>query len=356
MGRSGLTSPFASVQAALDRRLDPGSKQPLAVAFSGGGDSLALLHLTLAWARANGRAVLALTVDHGLHPDSPQWTRNAGETARRLGADWRPLSWTGQKPAVGIPAAARQARHTLLALAAREVGAQVVLMGHTADDIAEGELMRVKDAPGMGRLREWAPSPVWPEGRGVFLLRPLLHARREALRNYLSGLGESWLDDPANEDVRHPRIRARRALEGAAPHPLTLLNDGGPTDLAESARVRGDGSMLIPRAALAAAGSTAAPVLAAALVCVSGGRRPPRGKPLRRVLDRISQEDRFTVTLSGCRIEAQSGSVVLARAPPRRGQVAHPPEPADWVAARFAAACGLIGSEAEAGAPPAASL
>ena len=68
----------------LDRRLDPRSDRPLAVAFSGGGDSLALLLTTKAWAEAHGRSVLALTVDHGLQAASALWTQQCRETAARL--------------------------------------------------------------------------------------------------------------------------------------------------------------------------------------------------------------------------------------------------------------------------------
>ncbi|HEY0601010.1 ATP-binding protein, partial [Brevundimonas sp.] len=57
--------------------------------MSGGGDSVALLRLASDWARANGRRLLALTVDHGLSPDSAAWTAFAARAARAAGADWR---------------------------------------------------------------------------------------------------------------------------------------------------------------------------------------------------------------------------------------------------------------------------
>ncbi len=94
---------FPAFTAILDRRLRPAAAAPLAVGFSGGGDSLALLILTLDWARAHGRAVVALTVDHQLNPASAAWTADAVAKARALGADAQALAWTGDKPFTGRP-------------------------------------------------------------------------------------------------------------------------------------------------------------------------------------------------------------------------------------------------------------
>ena len=118
-----MTSAFPTFAAVLDRRLRPTVAAPLAVGFSGGGDSLALLILTLDWARAHGRAVLSLTVDHRLNPASTAWTAAAVARARALGTDARALAWIGDKPSAGLPAAARAARHALLADAARMAAA-----------------------------------------------------------------------------------------------------------------------------------------------------------------------------------------------------------------------------------------
>ncbi|MDP3175940.1 MAG: tRNA lysidine(34) synthetase, partial [Phenylobacterium sp.] len=173
------------VDQALDRRLSRTSPSPVAVAISGGGDSLALLLTTLHWAERHGRRVLALSLDHGLQPQSAAWTRACGERARKAGAAFRALTWDGPKPPSGLPAAARGARHALLAEAAREAGASVLLMGHTADDIAEARLMR-EAGPRLGEPQEWAPSPAWPQGRGVFVLRPMLSLGRAEIRDWLA--------------------------------------------------------------------------------------------------------------------------------------------------------------------------
>ena len=91
-------------QAAFARRLNPGSPAPIAVALSGGGDSLMALLAAKAWADANGRRLIVLNVDHGLQAQAKAWTAFAANAAELLGVDFRALAWTGDKPARGLPA------------------------------------------------------------------------------------------------------------------------------------------------------------------------------------------------------------------------------------------------------------
>ncbi|MET3667003.1 tRNA lysidine(34) synthetase TilS [Caulobacter sp. 1776] len=279
-----------TVRAVLDRRLDAVSAAPLAVGFSGGGDSLFLLKTVLDWARAHDRSVLALTVDHQLQSDSARWTADALAKARALGAEARALTWTGDKPATGLPAAARRARHALLADAARAARAKVLLLGHTASDLAEGAAMRAEGSS-VSDPREWAPSPVWPEGRGVFLLRPMLSLTRAAIREALTAKGETWLDDPANDDLRYARARARAA---GADEILPVETPGSPPP---TFAVDAAGAIRLPR-------DVAAAPLAAALLCAAGTERPPRGERLSRLVERLRSGEVFAATLAGARVEA----------------------------------------------------
>ena len=309
--------------AALDGRLDPQATAPVVVGLSGGSDSLALLLCARHWAARMGRRVLALTVDHELHPRSTTWTAEAGAVARRLGADWRGLSWRGAKPTSGLPAAARQARHALLAQATREAGGCVLLLGHTADDVRESDLIR-RETPGHGHLQAWAPSPAWPQGRGVFLLRPLLALRRQALRAWLTTQGLGWLEDPANADPRFARARARAALAHedarADGPPQTHDPDQAPHALAFQERW---GALEIDPADLLAAPRPAA-VLAKALLCASGSSRPPPRPALQRLLASVADEPPFTATLGGARLEARGGRLHLSRDLGRRPPASAP--------------------------------
>lgn len=287
--------------ARLDARLTTETGRPLALALSGGGDSVALLRLATDWARARGRSVLALTVDHRLNPDSSGWTAFAAEAARAAGADWRGLSWDGDKPKTGLTAAARAARHGLVAQAAREAGARVVLFAHTADDIAEADLMRSEGST-LGRVREWSPSPAWPQGRGLMLLRPLLGERRAVLRNWLAEQGADWIEDPANADPRFGRSRARQALAGRAP------------DVSDDRRVEaGRGLAMDGEAMVRADRDIGARALAAALVCVGGGGTPPRGARLQALTARLRAGEDFAATLAGARVEAAGNGVQVMR-------------------------------------------
>ena len=322
---TGLTSDLSDwtgpARAALSARLETGIDRPLALALSGGGDSIALLRLAADWARANGRRLLALTVDHGLTPDSVAWTTFAERAAHAAGADWRSVCWTGPGPATGLSAAARTARHRLIADAAREAGARVILLAHTADDIAEGEVMRAGGST-LGRLRDWSPSPVWPEGRGLMLFRPMLGAGRREVRDWLAGQGADWIEDPGNEDPRFARSRARQALaavpsDEAAPEPPSPNPSGSarpfgsrraePETIARSFPVAtGEGSLTVDRGVDGHA-------LAVALVCAGGGSRLPRGERLEAVVSRLRAAEDFTATLCGARIEAQGAQIFVTR-------------------------------------------
>jgi tRNA(Ile)-lysidine synthase len=313
--------------AAFDRWLNGPAGAPLAVALSGGGDSLALLHLAKAWADRAGRRLIALTVDHGLQPASADWSRFAAARAARLGVAHHVLPWLGAKPERGLPAAARAARHALLAEAARSAGARVILMGHTADDLLEAETMRAAGASAPSP-RAWSPSPAWPEGRGVFLLRPLLDHRRAGLRALLGDVGETWIEDPANDDPRFARTLARRRLARgvAAPPPVVDALPLWPG--LDAVREGIGGELTAPRAVLVAAELAEARwVIGALALCAAGTQRPPSAASLDRIAARLRRGERFTASLAGARIEALDEDVRFCRETGERARRGLQPTP-----------------------------
>lgn len=201
-----------SVRSALDRLAGEG---PLGIACSGGGDSIALLIIASDWARAAGRALHVLTVDHRLRAGSADEVGLVAATANRLGWPCQVLTWHEARPGAGLQARARTARHRLLARACRERGLTKLALAHTRDDQSETVWLRLA-AGGSWRsaaaMSERAPSPAWPDGRDLELLRPCLDVARADLRDVLIEAEVGWVEDPSNEDEHYARIRARNDL------------------------------------------------------------------------------------------------------------------------------------------------
>ena len=211
-----LASAFdaAQVRRCLDALTPPGG--PVLVGYSGGGDSHALLLIAARWAHAAGRQLHAVIVDHGLRPESAGEVRRAASVAHALGVETRIHHETGANtPTSGIQDWARALRHHAFAAAARETGANAVLLGHTADDQAETVWMRLLAGGGDRALAAMSADDPFPGADtpdGFRVLRPLLGQRRAAIRDWLASQGENWVDDPSNADRAYTRVRIRQTL------------------------------------------------------------------------------------------------------------------------------------------------
>lgn len=183
------------------------------VALSGGGDSVALLHaLSAAYGSKRLRAVV---VDHALREGSAKDATIALASASALGVEAEIVTLAWPQGPSRAQSAAREARYAALCERARTLGASVIATGHTRDDQAETVLLRAARGSswrGLTGMQELTPVPLWPEGRGLWLARPLLRQRRSALRNYLRGQGARWVEDPANANPDFARVRARATL------------------------------------------------------------------------------------------------------------------------------------------------
>ena len=192
-------------------------RRGVALAVSGGSDSVALLHLFARWrdrASAVGGAVtpaIVVTVDHGLRRAAAAEAAAVAELARTHGLPHATLVWEGDKPTSDLQAVARAARYRLLTAFARDNGLDAVVTAHTRDDQAETLMMRLAHGSGLAGLA--AMRPERPLGDGVVLLRPLLTIGRDTLRARLTAAGIAWTDDPSNADIRFARPRLR-ALAG----------------------------------------------------------------------------------------------------------------------------------------------
>lgn len=200
----------AALRAAVAAALPP-DQQAIAVAVSGGGDSLALLHL----AHLAGSRVQAVTVDHGLRAGAAAEVALVAARCAEWGIPHQVLVWDhGGQIAGNLMAAARAARYALMADWARGAGVGTVWLAHTADDQAEGFLMALARGAGLDGLSGMRGE--WMSG-GVCFVRPLLGVSRQALRDHLTAAGLAWAEDPSNTNDRFARSRIRKALAVLSP-------------------------------------------------------------------------------------------------------------------------------------------
>jgi tRNA(Ile)-lysidine synthase len=180
---------------------------PIAVAYSGGADSTALL---LAAAKRWPTRVMALHVHHGLQAAADDFERHALTFCGALGvalevAHVQASNASGESP----EDAARKARYTALSEMAKRVGADCVLLGQHADDQAETLMLALSRGAGLPGLAAMAGRF---ERHGTVFGRPLLGVPAQSLREWLTNHGQTFVEDPTNTDERFTRNRIRARL------------------------------------------------------------------------------------------------------------------------------------------------
>ncbi|WP_240319072.1 tRNA lysidine(34) synthetase TilS [Acidibrevibacterium fodinaquatile] len=309
--------PFASVPPAAERAAPPvgeeefaalmaplgpfGAPPRLALAVSGGADSMALALLAARWAEARCGTVFAVIVDHGLRPESAAEAALAEARLAGRGIAARVIRLEGLAPGPGLAARARAARYAALVAAAAAGGAAHLLLGHHAGDQAETLLMRALAASGPAGLAGMAGWCLAAGGE-IALLRPLLTVAPARLRASVHAAGLAWVEDPSNADPRTLRARlrplaampARSAGLAAAAAARREARAAGDTAIAAALAAR---AALFPEGYALLAPGAIAPEALAALVRMIGGRPYP---PPRRALAGLAAAPR-PATLAGVR-------------------------------------------------------
>ena len=205
----------------------------VAVAASGGADSMALALLAAQWAAAQGGKAIALTIDHRLRPESTAEAEQVGRWLVARNIEHRVLAWGDEKPAAGVQAAARDARYRLLEGHCRERGILHLLTAHHRDDQAETVLLRLAKGSGVDGLSGIPPRQ--PLG-AVRLLRPLLQVDPARLRATCVAAGQGWAEDPSNQQARFARPRLRAVMGALAREGLTSESLNSVADRSRRAR------------------------------------------------------------------------------------------------------------------------
>lgn len=287
-GRGRLSPAVAAVRNAVDRYFDAHSVMSdslVLVAVSGGADSMALAAATRFVADKRGVRVAAAIIDHGLQSASAEVAQRTANALRDRGFDTVVVRQVEVGTDGGPEAAAREARYLGLMDVSNELGASVILTGHTRNDQAESVLLGLTRGSGPGSVRGM------PEFDGI-VGRPLLDVTRETTVAACTAEGiEPW-DDPHNDDPSFTRVRIRNTV---LPTLETELGPGIVDALARTAELLRDDDDALD---LLAAGMARTVLSTDGEVTLDAAGTASKPRALRTRLIRLAAAEAFLSSLS----------------------------------------------------------
>jgi tRNA(Ile)-lysidine synthase len=299
----------------------------IAVAVSGGADSMALCLLLADWAKKNQHNIVALTVDHGLRKNAAKEALEVSKWLAVWGINHKILSWDGDKPITGVQAAARNARYSLMAQWCRENKFTVLMTAHHLEDQVETFLLRAERGSGLDGLASMSPV-VGLEG--VVLIRPLLDVSKAFLRKFLIERQQIWIEDPSNNNLIFQRTKVRRLVARLGRQgllPRTILGLVGHfanlrQQFSEIVNVFFERAVrILPESYgvvhLEALKHLPDPIMERVLVQIiaklSGNIYPPRRERVKHSMEKIKSFEMSNFTLGGCWFVFEGSKVIVCR-------------------------------------------
>jgi tRNA(Ile)-lysidine synthase len=302
----------------------PDPPSSLAVACSGGADSMALTLLLQEWCAPRGITLQALICEHGLRADSAAEAQRVQTRLAQQGiaATILPLQLTATS---AIQEQARDARYAALTGWCLAHDICCLFTGHHADDQAETLLFRLLRHSGPDGL---AGMSVVRRLHGVRLLRPLLGMRKPELITYLQTRGIAWEEDPSNHDQRFSRIRLRRLLATQPEHLQQQLHQlvrrFGEVRIRQEALLTQalqryvrpqETGLWLDQALFSQAPFLAEAILKRCLMHVAASTQQPRRPDLQRLAEHLAQPGSPARTLHRCLLRPEKGGWTILPQP-----------------------------------------
>ncbi len=291
----------------------------LLIALSGGSDSTGLLIALKRAIALHGFAhtLSAATIDHALRQASVREAAWAADLCARLGIVHQTRLWTGEKPKTGILAAAREARYALLADAARDLGADAIVTGHTRDDQIETVAMRATRAADEN-LGAAGMAPATLFNRRIWILRPFLETWRAQIRDSLRHGDQPWIDDPSNEDRSYERVRVRQDIPAIEFSPEAglrrkALSQDTACWLDRHATLVAGAVIKLQPAALTAPADILRHGMASLAAVLGGKPHRPAAKATDRLMQLLAMQAGGSLTLSGCLVIKRRDGIYMLR-------------------------------------------
>jgi tRNA(Ile)-lysidine synthase len=195
---------------SISLNLDINAK--LAVAVSGGPDSLALAFLTKCYSLKNNIKVSYFIVDHKLRKESTSEAKIVKKVLKKIDINCKIISWNGKKPSRNLQSVARDKRYYLLANECKKNDIKNLLLGHHLDDLSENFLIRIVRGSGLNGLISFNKKTKYKD-QNLNILRPLLDLEKKDLIHISQEVFNFFIKDPSNENLEFKRTRIRNLLQ-----------------------------------------------------------------------------------------------------------------------------------------------
>lgn len=297
----------------------------LAIAVSGGSDSIALLHLTSAWVKQSDIEIIVFSVNHNLRTESSEEISYVKNITQKLGHKFYELSWNCGENKAGLQERARQGRYDLMSEKCLELSIDTLLTAHHMDDMLETYLMRKAKKSGIFGLS----SSNCTFYNNIRILRPLFNYSKLELIEYLQANDIMWHEDHTNQSDLYERNRIRKEIASLSKNRkieiknelssinkrAAILNEDLIIEMAESLQINDCGFASIDLQRLTnSCPDIQIQILNYILTIISGKSSLPRFRSMEKLLHKLSAPINFApVSLHGCILKLQNNKLWIFR-------------------------------------------
>ena len=304
------------------------SKESLAVAISGGPDSLSLAFLAKCFSIINKVKVRFFIVNHKLRKESSKEAKYVSNLLKKIDIKCKILSWNGKKPANNIQAIAREKRYQLLANECKRNKINNLLVGHHLDDVLENFIIRLTRGSGLKGLISFNKRTKY-KSENLNILRPLLDLNKENLVFISKKVFKFYIKDPSNRNEDFKRIRVRKLLQSLEKEGLDknklVLTINNLKDSDQSIKFYENKNMkenivflkekktcILKKEFFDQAHEVILRSLTTIIQTIGKKYYPTRGKSIDELINRINDKSFSKITLGGCFIERTNETILIS--------------------------------------------
>ena len=305
------------------------AKENLAVAVSGGPDSLALAFLAKCYSLKAKIKVKYYIVNHQLRKESSLEAEMVKKVLRKIDIKCEILNWNGKKPSKNIQAIARDKRYSLLANECKKNNINYLLLGHHLNDLYENFLIRMVRGSGLNGLISFSKKTEY-KNQDLNIIRPLLNLEKKDLLHISIKVFNFYVKDPSNINKDYKRTRIRNLLytlekEGLDIKKLRLtINNLKDSDTSikfyvdrnlkkNSVFLNSKNTYILKQDFFDQSHEVIFRSLTKIIQKLGKKYYPPRGKSVDKLIERINESYFTKITLGGCFVEKINETILISR-------------------------------------------